>query len=69
VINNQQGERSRGYIPFTTLEITNGIWEDKTVACADRFNNTAGYVILSAAGVCLIHCMELGTAALNLESI
>ena len=33
------------------------------------FDNTTGYVILSATGVCLIHRVELGTTALNLEGI
>jgi hypothetical protein len=39
------------------------------VACTDRFDSATGYVILSTTGVCLIHCVELAAATLNLESV
>jgi len=39
------------------------------MACANRFDDAAGYVILSTAGVCLIHRVELTTTTLNLEDI
>jgi len=55
------------YRPFATLEITDGIWEDKTMAGADRFNNTAGNIILPATGVSLVHRVELSATALDLE--
>jgi len=35
------------YIPFATLEIANSIRENKTVARADCFNDTASYVVFS----------------------
>jgi len=57
------------YIPFAVLEIADGVWEDKAMTRANRFNNTAGYIVLSAAGVCLVHGVELGATTLNLESI
>jgi len=57
------------YIPFTALKIGNSIWEDETVACTDRFDNAAGYVLLSSTRVCLVHRVELAATTLNLESI
>jgi hypothetical protein len=39
------------------------------VARADRLDNAASHVILSTAGVRLIHRMELATTALDLEGI
>lgn len=39
------------------------------MARADRLDNAADDVILSAAGVGLIYCMELAATALNLEGI
>ena len=57
------------YRPFATLEITDGIWEDKTMASADRFNNTAGNIILPTTGVSLVHSVELGATALDLEGM
>lgn len=68
-LNNRHRESPRRYVPFTALEVTNSVWKDETVACADYFDNTTGYVILSAAGVRLIHCVELATTTLDLESI
>ena len=38
------------------------------MARADCFDDAADYVILSAAGVRLIDCMELATATLDLEN-
>ena len=58
-----------GHEPFATLEITDGVWKDKTVARTNRLDNTAGYVILSTTGVRLVHSMELATTALDLERI
>ena len=57
------------HLPFTALEIANGVWEDKTVARTYRLNNTTGYVIFSAAGVRPIHRMKLATTTLNLGSV
>ena len=39
------------------------------MACADCLDNAAGYIILSTAGVGLVHCMEITITALDLESI
>jgi len=36
------------YIPFPTLQITNSVGEDKAVARANRFDDTAGNVNLTA---------------------
>ena len=41
--------------PFATLEITDGIRKDKTVASADRLNNATGNIVLPATGVSLVH--------------
>ena len=53
--------------PFATLEITDGIRKDKTMASADRLDNAAGNIILPTAGVSLVHSVELGATALGLE--
>ena len=55
--------------PFATLEITDGVRKDKTMASADRFNNTAGNIILPATGVGLVHSVELSATALSLECV
>ena len=54
------------YRPFTALEITDGIREDKTMACADCLDDATRKIILPATGVGLIHSVELGPTALNL---
>ena len=55
------------YRPFPMLEITDGIREDKTMASADCLNDTAGNIVLPAAGVSLVHGVELSATALDLE--
>lgn len=67
-INNCQKRLGR-YGPFTTLEIADGVREDKTVAHAYSLDNATGYVILSATGVCLVNGMEITTTTLDLERI
>ena len=57
------------YGPFATLEIADGIRKDKTVASADRLDNAAGNIVLPATGVSLVHGVELGAAALDLECV
>lgn len=57
------------YRPFPTLKITNGIREHKTMASADRLDNTAGNIILPTTGVGLVHSVEFSATALDLECI
>ena len=54
------------YRPFTALEITDGVWEDETMACADCLDDATRKIVLPAAGVSLVYSVELGPAALNL---
>jgi len=68
-INNCYKEHLGRYGPFTTLEIADGVREDKTVARAYSLDNATGYVILSATGVCLVDGVEITTTTLDLERV
>ena len=63
------GEFQVMYRPFTALEITDGIWKDKTMACTHRLDDATRKIVLPATGVGLIYSVELGPTALNLGSI
>ena len=35
-------------LPFPTLQITNRVWEDETVARTDRLNDTTSDIVLAS---------------------
>ena len=56
-------------LPFSTLQVANGVGKDETVPCANRLNNAASNISLATTRVRLIDCVELGAAACDLESV
>lgn len=53
-------------LPFSTLQITNGVRKDETVPRTHRLNNAGSNVIFPTARVRLIHSVEFATTTHDL---
>ena len=58
-----------GHILFSTLQVTNAIWKDETVAHADRLDNAAGNIVFASTRIRLVNCMEFTTTARDLKLV
>ena len=58
-----------GHIPFSTLQVTNAVWKDETVARADRLDNAAGNIVFASTQVRLVNCVEFTTTARDLKLV
>jgi hypothetical protein len=58
-----------GSVPFSVLQITNGVWKDKTVARTNCLNDPAGNIVPASGQVRLVNSMEFGTTACNLKLV
>ena len=61
------GVQWEGSIPFSALQVTDSIWKDKAVACADRLNNAACDVVLTSTRVRLVDRVKLATTTCDLD--